>query len=93
MENHAVIDFAFNQIHCNKCGLFQFCLPIGNFDAESEQFNRINRQTRMLERGEHLFRKEDSFKAIYAIRTGSIKTYTSIDNGKEQVIGLHLAGN
>lgn len=42
--------------------------------------------------GEHLFREGDSFQALYAVKTGALKTYTIDSQGREHVLGFHIAG-
>lgn len=61
-------------------------------DADLEALNRIIERRRPMKRGHHLYRIGDTFQAIYAVRSGSIKTYTVSTEGQEQVTGFHLAG-
>ncbi|HSC46698.1 MAG TPA: helix-turn-helix domain-containing protein, partial [Gammaproteobacteria bacterium] len=42
--------------------------------------------------GDHLFRVGDAFKAVYAVRAGSYKSYTVDSEGREHVLGFHLPG-
>lgn len=80
------------KIQCKDCTLFQLCLPVGIGAADLELLDRIIKRRRMLPRGEHLFRVGDPFNAIYAVRSGSIKTYTTVEDGRVQVTGFHLPG-
>ncbi len=43
-------------------------------------------------RGEYLFHAGDSFKSLYAIKSGSIKTYTRKEAGNDQITGFYLSG-
>ena len=61
-------------------------------EADLEALNRIIERRRPMKRAEHLYRIGDDFQAIYAVRSGSIKTYTVSAEGQEQVTGFHLAG-
>lgn len=45
-----------------------------------------------MNKGDHIYREDDSFKTIYAVRLGCIKTYCLTDTGKEQVTGFYLPG-
>lgn len=45
-----------------------------------------------MSRGSHIFRVGDNFQAVYAVRSGSVKTYTLGNDGNEQVTGFHLPG-
>jgi CRP/FNR family transcriptional regulator, anaerobic regulatory protein len=42
--------------------------------------------------GEHLFREGDAFQALYAVKSGALKTYTIDSQGREHVLGFHIAG-
>ena len=77
---------------CATCGLNQLCLPMSLSEADIEQLDAIVERKRPLERGDHLYRGNDEFKALYAVRSGSLKTYTSTESGEEQVTGFHLPG-
>ncbi len=92
MENHAVIDFAFAHSHCQQCSLFPYCQPTVKRCGETEKFHEIKTQNLKIERGEHLFRENSPFNAIYSIRSGSFKTYTNSEFGKEQILGFYFSG-
>ena len=77
---------------CTHCSLNQLCLPMSLSEADIEQLDAIVERRKPLDRGGHLYRAGDSFRAIYAVRSGSLKTYTTADNGEEQVTGFHLPG-
>ena len=47
---------------------------------------------RPVKRGDALFREGDAFDNLYAVRSGSLKTVATRHDGREQVTGLHLAG-
>jgi CRP/FNR family transcriptional regulator len=87
-----VISLTQIKVACKDCNLFQLCLPVGIGEADLEQLDRIIKRKRPVRRGEHLFQVGDRFQAIYAVRSGSIKTYAPTEDGHEQVIGFHLPG-
>lgn len=77
---------------CSNCNLAELCLPRGLNAAELEQLVKLVRQTRPLQRGDHIFRNGDRFSSLYAVRSGSIKLFTYSDDGEEQIIGFYLPG-
>jgi len=89
MKTHAVVDCSTFRSSCQYCNLYQFCLSTGA-SKHDEKANPIYKQCRKIEHGEYLFREDDPFNNIYAIRTGSVKTCAIIENGSEQVTGFHL---
>ncbi len=44
------------------------------------------------EEGEHIFREGDRFESIAAVRAGTVKTYVTDAEGREQVQGFFLPG-
>lgn len=81
-----------NRVACKDCGLAQICLPPG-FDSTSlEALERIIKRRRPLKRGEHLFHVGTPFQSVFAVRSGSLKTYVATEDGQEQVAGFHLPG-
>ena len=77
---------------CTHCSLNQLCLPMSLDQADLEQLDAIVERKRPVQRGDHLYRGGDRFRAIYAVRSGSLKTYTTTEDGEEQVTGFHLPG-
>jgi CRP/FNR family transcriptional regulator len=57
-----------------------------------ERLDSIIQRKHPLSRGEYLFQAGTPFRAIYAIRSGSVKTFTATEDGQEQVTGFHLPG-
>ncbi len=80
------------KVACKDCNLFQLCLPVGIDEQELEELDSIIKRRRPLKRGDHLFQVGSPFQSIYAVRSGSIKTYTPTEDGYEQVTGFHLPG-
>lgn len=79
-------------VSCNQCSLSPICLPLAVAPDQLEQLDRIMQRGRPLKRGEYLFRAADDFHAVYAIRSGALKTYSFSDDGDEQVTGFYLPG-
>ena len=50
------------------------------------------RTHRRLARGASLYRAGDEFSALYAVRDGFLKTVQTLEGGREQVTGFHMAG-
>lgn len=80
------------QAACSTCSLSQLCLPMGLEQGDMERMDAIVERSHVMHEGEHLFKVGDPFKAIYAVRTGSYKSYTVDSEGREHVLGFHLSG-
>jgi CRP/FNR family transcriptional regulator len=87
-----VIPFNQNRVACEACSLAQLCLPTDLDAASLTLIDRSIKRRRPLKRGEHLFHVGGPFHSIYAIRSGSVKTYIPTEDGLEQVTGFHLSG-
>lgn len=80
------------QAACSTCSLAQLCLPMGLDQADLERMDALVTRSDLMHEGEYLFRVGDPFKAIYAVRAGSYKSFTVDSEGREHVLGFHLAG-
>jgi CRP/FNR family transcriptional regulator len=90
--NRKVVDIASIKQACSNCSLKQLCLPLGISHEDMKQLDGIIKRRRPLARGNNVFRLGDEFRALYAIRCGSVKTYTITEDGSEQITGFHLPG-
>lgn len=75
---------------CTDCGLGAFCLAGGLQNQELVQLAAIVKRRITLGRGDHLYRMGGKFRSVFAVRTGSLKTYTLSENGAEQITGFHF---
>ena len=92
MTSH-VIDIANLHSVCEQCGIYKLCLPSGLNTGDLDTLDRIIKRRRPLERGQHLYNAGDAFQAIYALRSGSIKTYVMTEEGEEHIIGIKMPGD
>lgn len=81
-----------HQVACSQCTLGKLCLPKNLDESELRQFERIVQKLRPIQRGEHIFRAGEAFRAIVSVRSGSFKSYVINEDGEEQVLGFHLPG-
>lgn len=57
-----------------------------------DKVDDVIRRSRPIQPGEHIYRSGDKFTSVFAVRSGSIKTYLLDDDGVEQVTGFYLPG-
>ena len=91
-SGNKLLDVASVRVACGDCSLSKLCVPMGLEAADMDRLDTLMKRPRPLRRGEHLFRAGDRFHSIYAVRSGSVKSYTPCHDGSEQVIGFHLPG-
>ena len=77
---------------CSNCNLFNICIPQGLDKDNIEKLNTLIKRPRPVHRGEHIFRAGDKFRHIYAVRSGTVKSYVLTDACEEQIIGFYLPG-
>lgn len=80
-------------IHCQDCSISQLCIPFSLNDNELDQLDNIIERKKPIQKGEALFKAGDELRSLYAIRSGTIKSYTITEQGDEQITGFHLAGD
>ena len=61
-------------------------------ESDLARLHAIVQHSNSMSVGHHLFRAGDRFTAIYAVRSGCIKSYTTDLNGHEQIRDFHLPG-
>lgn len=78
------------QVHCKDCSLAPLCLPISLNMQDLDTLDEIVKRGRPLKKGEVLFRQGEPFDSVFAVRSGTLRTFSVTDNGEEQITGFHL---
>ncbi|UVE19330.1 fumarate/nitrate reduction transcriptional regulator Fnr [Pseudomonas sp. LS44] len=77
-------------VACKDCSLASLCLPLSLNLEDMDSLDEIVKRGRPLKKGEFLFRQGDTFNSVFAVRAGSLKTFSLSDEGTEQLTGFHL---
>lgn len=86
------IDVDHLKVSCKECNLRELCFPHGMSEEELANMEAVVDQPKPLHKNDFLYRDGDSTRAIYAVRSGCVKTMTESANGDEQIVGFHLPG-
>ncbi|MGH8436399.1 MAG: fumarate/nitrate reduction transcriptional regulator Fnr [Pseudomonas sp.] len=78
------------QVHCKDCSLAGLCLPLSMDLEDLDALDDIVKRGRPLNKGDYLFRQGDTFDAVFALRSGALRTFSVSDAGDEQITGFHL---
>lgn len=79
-------------ISCASCRLSELCLPIALNKSEIHQLDEIVQRNRPLKKGDHLYRQNDTFRSVFAVRSGSFKSYVLGADGQGRVTGFFMPG-
>ena len=90
---NSVVDIANLHSVCEQCGIYKLCMPSGLNSGDLDLLDRIIKRRRPLERGQHLYHAGDMFNSIFALRSGSLKTYVMTEEGEEHIIGIKMPGD
>ena len=80
-------------VSCASCRLNELCLPLALNKSEIHKLDAIVERNQPFTKGDHLYRQTDEFKSVYAVRSGSFKSYFLSDSGKSRVTGFYLLGD
>jgi len=86
------VNFKSLKASCQNCSLVELCLPRGLNNSDLSALDDVIQQRRLVQKNENIFSQGEKSGCIYAVRSGSVKTFTTAKNGEEQVLGFHLPG-
>ncbi len=77
---------------CSTCAFSGACIDAGYDKPALRDLHVMIEHVGPYRAGEHIFRTNDPFRALYAVRSGAVKTLTVDTNGNEQILGFYLPG-
>jgi CRP/FNR family transcriptional regulator len=80
-------------IHCQDCSISQLCIPYSLNETELDRLDDIIERKKPIQKGQEIFKAGEEMKSLYAIRSGTLKSYTITEQGDEQITAFHLAGD
>jgi CRP/FNR family transcriptional regulator, anaerobic regulatory protein len=82
------------KVACACCCLRELCVPEEFSPCDVDFMRRLVRDKHLkLKRGEQLFRAGERFDRLFAVASGSFKTYLITRDGRERVTGFSFAGD
>ena len=92
MADNQIIKLSELKSHCQNCSLYDLCLPMGLETGDLDRLDNVIKRRQSVNKNNFLFRLGDPLKSVYAIRSGSFKTYLINTDGAEQIVGFSLPG-
>lgn len=86
------VNFKSLKASCKNCSLVELCLPRGLDSDDLHSLDDVIKQRTLLQKNEVIFSQGEESGCIFAVRSGSVKTFTTAKNGEEQILGFHLPG-
>jgi len=86
------INFKSLKASCHNCSLVELCLPRGLDTNDLSALDDLIQQRRLVKKGDSIFSQGEKSGCIFAVRSGSVKSFTTARNGEEQILGFHLPG-
>ena len=79
-------------LKCSQCGLGKLCLPLGLDTQDMSKLENIIEPSSPYNDNQTVFRADQPFERIYAVKSGIFKTVVIDANGNEHILGFHLPG-
>lgn len=80
------------KVSCHSCSLSELCLPKGLNAEDMQKLESMLDHHDRLDKDSHLYRTGDKMSGLFAVRSGSFKTFMTTHDGSEQITGFHLPG-
>lgn len=77
---------------CRTCAFASACQAVGYGKPELRELHCLVEHVGPFRAGDYIFRTGDAFRAIFAVRSGTVKTSMVDKEGREQVLGFYLPG-
>ena len=77
---------------CRTCAFSSACMQAGYDKPHLAELHCLVEHVGPFRAGEYVFRAGDPFRAIFAVRGGTVKTVQTDPQGNEQVLGFYLPG-
>ncbi len=87
-----IADDGDEQRFCRTCAFSSACLDAGYGKPQLVELHCLVEHIGPYHAGEYVFRTNDPFRAIYAVRAGMVKTRMVDSEGREHVLGFYLPG-
>ncbi len=81
-----------NPSSCRDCRMNALCIPISLRSEELYKLDQIIKRGSPFQAQQAIFKCGDKYTAVYAVRSGSIKSFCIDNDGREQVTGFYLPG-
>ena len=86
------MDILRQKVSCETCSISQLCIPNSLSNEEVVRLNTIVSRGTPIHKGKFLTQAGDGFKHLYAVSSGSFKSYTLSEDGIINITGFFFPG-
>ena len=79
-------------VSCRDCRMSTMCIPLSLRSDELYKLDQVIQRGTPYQARTSIFYCGDKFTSVYAVRSGSVKSYCIDNEGREQVTGFYLPG-
>ena len=79
------------KVSCKQCSLKELCFPHGMDGDDITKLDNVV-DAHSVKKNDYLYREGDVCRALYAVRSGCVKTTVQNAAGDSQIVGFHLPG-
>ncbi|GAB5380669.1 MAG: electron transport transcriptional regulator EtrA [Aliiglaciecola sp.] len=80
-------------IRCQNCSFNHLCIPVSLNNTEMNSLDEIIERKRPLHKNDQLTVPGQKFTSLFAVRSGSFKSYITSSDGEQQITGFHFPGD
>ena len=80
------------KISCETCSISQLCIPNSLSKTDVLKLDNIISRGKPFHKGMFLHQADDCFKNLYAVSSGSFKSYTLSEDGVINITGFYFPG-
>ena len=80
-------------IRCQNCSFSHLCIPVSLNNKEMESLDDIIQRKRPYHKNAFLTEPSKPFTSLYAVRSGSFKSFITAKDGEQQITAFHLPGD
>lgn len=86
------MDILRTKVSCETCSISQLCLPNSLTSEEVVKLDNIVNRGTPIHKGNFLTQAGDPFKCLYAVSSGTFKSYTLSEDGVVNITGFYFPG-
>lgn len=80
-------------ISCTNCNLSELCLPFSLGNDDLDKLDNMIERKKPYQKGQRLVEAGQNLRSLYAVRSGSFKSFLIDQEGIQQITGFHLPGD